>query len=119
MKNIENVVDKHLNKNEGDNLKNQKKETVISDEIIKKLEYKLNKLEEKVEYNDANLKANYILPLIVINYLLMAISFNFEQYLHINNYYSSIILSIVLALFFYKENKLISTKILKKIFLKG
>jgi len=110
-KNIEDIVDNHL-KNE--NIDNKKK-----DKEIEKLEYNLNELKEKIEYNDANLKANYILPLLVINYLFLAILFHFENFLKINNYFSAVIVAIVLALFFYKENQLIAKKILKKIFLKG
>jgi len=114
IKDKEEIIDKYLSK---ETISKKVKKSINSEDYSNLL-YKFNELEEKVTYNDANLKANYILPIIVINYYLLSIIFHFEKVLGYNNLITTFVFAILTSLYFYKENKIIATKVLKKIFLK-
>jgi len=101
------------------------KEENVNFEIIEKLEIKLKEIEkenkelkEKITYIDANLKINYIVPVLGFIYYLYAVYFNFQEKLKLSNAISTTFVLILLSVFFYKENlnyaKYISKKILFK-----
>lgn len=113
-KKLENIIDKNLG---------EEKEIPINSvkmmEDIELLKQKIEQLEKQVTYQDANLKANYILPLMTLVFLIFSILFEFDVLTKISNINLTIGFAIGFALFFYKENKHIVTLIMKKIFIKG
>jgi len=98
-----------------------KEENSFEEKIdIKELVTRLNKIEEenkklkdKIEYNDSNLKANYISTLLGMLFLTMSYVFDFSSYLKISNLFSSIIFITIISIFFFKENNIIVKKIFK------
>jgi len=51
----------------------------VSPEDIKKLEKRIKKLEDQIKYIDANLKINYILPIVTLSvFLLVKVIGNFK-----------------------------------------
>lgn len=108
--NIDKVIDEILNKKENF------EETINVKEIkerLYKLEEENKKLKNIIEYNDSNLKANYISILLGMLFFTMSYVFDFALYLKISNLTSSMIFITLISLFFFKENNIIIKKIFK------
>jgi predicted KAP-like P-loop ATPase len=113
---IENIVEKNL-----EEISNEKKEIEITVDFkniyerLISLEKENERLNKVIEYNDANIKANYLLSIIGMLYFIMSYYFDFSQVLKISNLMSTLIVVSLLAVFFFKENTLIVKHLLKKI----
>jgi hypothetical protein len=91
-------------------------------EEIKKLEKELEKLKTEQKYIDANLKINYIVPIIVVmTYMFVKFNGSFELFgYNINEASASFIVSFVLLIIFFKDGVFATKQLVKKIIrLKG